>query len=102
MVQQILEFDNGNDSSATMGTGNEKEPEYDAGGSLDEKRNDIIRTASRDAETAESVDDVVGLKEQSPEERALVRKLDKRILPIACLMYLFACEFKALTLSMFT
>jgi hypothetical protein len=27
------------------------------------------------------------------EERRLVRKLDTRILPIACLMYLFACEY---------
>jgi hypothetical protein len=26
------------------------------------------------------------------EERRLVTKLDRRILPIACLMYLFACE----------
>ena len=25
------------------------------------------------------------------EERQLVRKLDRRILPIACLLYLFAC-----------
>ena len=30
---------------------------------------------------------------QSPEERRLVRKLDMRILPLACLMYLFACAF---------
>ena len=29
---------------------------------------------------------------QSPEEKKLVRKLDNRILPIACLLYLFACE----------
>jgi hypothetical protein len=28
----------------------------------------------------------------SEEERLLVRKLDRRILPIACLMYLFACQ----------
>jgi len=28
----------------------------------------------------------------SAEERRLVRKLDGRILPIACLMYLFACQ----------
>ena len=28
----------------------------------------------------------------SHEERLLVRKLDRRILPIACLMYLFACQ----------
>jgi len=28
----------------------------------------------------------------SLEERALVRKLDKRILPLTCLLYLFACS----------
>lgn len=28
----------------------------------------------------------------SPEERRLVRKLDSLILPIACILYLFACE----------
>ena len=28
---------------------------------------------------------------QTPEEKALVWKLDKRILPITCLLYLFAC-----------
>lgn len=28
----------------------------------------------------------------SVEERRLVRKLDRRILPITCLMYLFACQ----------
>jgi len=27
-------------------------------------------------------------------ERLLVRKLDQRILPILCLLYLFACEFQ--------
>jgi hypothetical protein len=30
--------------------------------------------------------------EKSPEERKLVRKLDVRILPITCLLYLFACR----------
>jgi len=29
----------------------------------------------------------------SVEERRLVRKLDRRILPITCLMYLFACQY---------
>jgi hypothetical protein len=74
---------------------NEKTPDppsYDAPGSLDEKRNETIRAASHDTENAESVDGIDDVKEQSYEERALVRKLDKRILPIACLMYLFACE----------
>ena len=36
----------------------------------------------------ESVESVVN----SLEERALVRKLDKRILPLTCLLYLFACS----------
>lgn len=35
---------------------------------------------------------VESLPEPSPEERRLVRKLDKRILPVACILYLFACE----------
>lgn len=30
---------------------------------------------------------------KAEEERKLVRKIDGRILPIACLMYLFACQF---------
>lgn len=34
-------------------------------------------------------------EEELEEERKLVRKLDFRILPIACLLYLFACTFKA-------
>lgn len=32
-------------------------------------------------------------EETAAEERRLVRKLDGRILPIACLMYLCACAF---------
>ncbi len=39
----------------------------------------------------------------SVEERRLVRKLDRRILPITCLMYLFACQyFEHSTLAFFT
>ena len=30
---------------------------------------------------------------RAEEERRLVRKLDRRILPIICAMYFFACEF---------
>ena len=30
--------------------------------------------------------------ELTEEERILVRKFDKRILPLACLLYLFACN----------
>jgi hypothetical protein len=32
------------------------------------------------------------LIKKSVEEKGLVRKLDQRILPIICLLYLFACE----------
>ena len=32
------------------------------------------------------------LVEKSVKEKGLVRKLDQRILPIICLLYLFACE----------
>lgn len=31
--------------------------------------------------------------EDTQEEHDLVRKLDKRILPITCLLYLFACSY---------
>ncbi|TDL18778.1 MFS general substrate transporter [Rickenella mellea] len=48
----------------------------------DEKTSDIEKVEDVKANAAAFV--------QSPEERALVRKLDRRILPIACLMYLFA------------
>lgn len=43
---------------------------------------------------AESVS-VKGLDDRARalEEKKLVRKLDNRILPIACLLYLFACRF---------
>jgi hypothetical protein len=33
------------------------------------------------------------IDEVSPEERRLVRKLDSRIMPLACILYLFACEY---------
>ena len=39
---------------------------------------------------------------ESVEERRLVRKLDRRILPITCLMYLFACQCLAWERSMST
>ena len=37
----------------------------------------------------------------SVEERRLVRKLDRRILPITCLMYLFACQYLERSMSDF-
>lgn len=42
-----------------------------------------------------SVDDLLPL-DPDTEEKNLLRKLDKRILPITCLLYLFACELLAL------
>lgn len=38
----------------------------------------------------------VGELDTSEEERRLIWKLDKRILPILCLLYLFACEYRLL------
>ena len=35
------------------------------------------------------------------EERRLVRKLDRRILPITCLMYLFSCQYLRRSISAF-
>ena len=35
------------------------------------------------------------------EERRLVRKLDRRILPITCLMYMFSCQYLELSMSAF-
>lgn len=37
-------------------------------------------------------EEVLPSVEELEEEKRLVRKLDKRILPFACLLYLFACE----------
>ncbi|THH00323.1 hypothetical protein EW145_g7104 [Phellinidium pouzarii] len=50
----------------------------------DLKQDQDISATSGDADSRRST------LELSPEERRLVRKLDMRILPIACLMYLFA------------
>jgi hypothetical protein len=36
---------------------------------------------------------VINLSATPEEEKRLVRKLDRRILPILCLLYLFACGF---------
>jgi hypothetical protein len=43
-------------------------------------------------EEIEASSDAESLRNHT-EERQLVRKLDQRILPIACLLYLFACLF---------
>ena len=56
---------------------------------------------SDNGKTMASLEEKVGVNDEAPstvsytqeEERALVRKLDWRIMPIACIMYLFACEY---------
>ena len=62
---------------------------------LDEKRNAKYDEVAFDTPTVQppafSPEDP-GPGPVSEEERRLVRKLDRRILPIACLMYLFACQ----------
>jgi hypothetical protein len=50
---------------------------------LDEKCNDNLDLVIRGSAGTEDED----------EERRLIRKLDRRILPITCLMYLFACPY---------
>jgi hypothetical protein len=50
-----------------------------------------------DSEPVDGSDDqqkVPLTEEDLEEERKLVRKLDLRILPIACLLYLFACKLQ--------
>lgn len=47
---------------------------------------DTEKVDTRAVSVAESFTD------SSPEEQRLVRKLDTRILPIVCILYLFACE----------
>jgi len=44
------------------------------------------------ARSEESESDIRPFFEISTEEKRLVRKLDARILPIVCLLYLFACK----------
>lgn len=50
-----------------------------------EDKLDVEKVENRSVSQS-SVDEV------SPEERKLVRKLDSRIMPLACILYLFACE----------
>ena len=37
--------------------------------------------------------------EDTEEEKALVRKIDGRILPVICLVYLFACELSFIIIT---
>jgi hypothetical protein len=56
--------------------------------SFDEKHDPKADEAAHESVSAPSAQE----EQVSHEERLLVRKLDRRILPIACLMYLFACQ----------
>lgn len=59
----------------------------------DEKRSNSLEKRDVEQNDAYDQDDAsLVTAEQSPEERKLVARLDMRILPITCLMYLFACE----------
>jgi hypothetical protein len=50
---------------------------------------------------AQGVQPVGAVSETVVEERRLVRKLDRRILPITCLMYLFSCQYLERSMSAF-
>ena len=47
------------------------------------------------SESGDTVEEGANVFEEhsEEEEQQLVRKLDRRILPIACLLYLFACKY---------
>lgn len=53
-------------------------------GSHDSKHNEDVKIEIQESPPSP-------LLEGSAEEKALVRKLDKRIMPIACALYLFSC-----------
>lgn len=55
--------------------------------------------AKRDAPSVQSDAQREGEGPVSVDERRLVRKLDRRILPITCLMYLFACQYLERSMS---
>ena len=75
------------DGPATMSTADEKH--LDRADSLENEKAGRI-TELEEADTPrEPVAAAAG--ERSVEEKRLVRKLDMRIMPIACILYLFAC-----------
>jgi hypothetical protein len=57
---------------------------------LDNKDTVYADEKGRESQSDTEEQDVLP-KEKTPEETKLVRKLDARILPITCLLYLFAC-----------
>ncbi|EKM58060.1 uncharacterized protein PHACADRAFT_252046 [Phanerochaete carnosa HHB-10118-sp] len=66
----------------------ELEPLLDDPDAMADKRDSV--DDKLDAEKVESHSVGGGVEETSPEERKLVRKLDSRIMPILCILYLFA------------
>lgn len=59
---------------------------------LDEKPDVKLDEAALGPPSVQSDSDVLHEGSMSVEERRLLRKLDRRILPITCLLYLFACQ----------
>lgn len=57
----------------------------------EEKRSVVDEKGGKVAQVEDSIPPDVSVG-PSAEERRLVRKLDVRIMPIACILYLFACE----------
>ena len=54
----------------------------------------LTKDTAEDIEaSSESLRNNSSYSHTATEERQLVQKLDRRILPIACLLYLFACSF---------
>lgn len=51
----------------------------------------VVDVSSEEEQQAPTIPD----PQRLAEEKALVWKLDKRILPFACLLYLFACKYSA-------
>jgi hypothetical protein len=60
---------------------------------LDEKPDVKLDEAAFERPSVQSDSDVPREGPMSVEERRLLRKLDRRILPITCLLYLFACPY---------
>ncbi len=65
--------------------------------SIDEKLQiSVNESVPLECPTADDAD--AGLGSSPADERRLVRKVDMRIMPLICLLYLFACKFGFFTL----
>jgi len=59
----------------------------------DDKHSSVDEKHVEDTNNPEAVvQDAAFWESRAAEERRLVRKFDNRILPLACLLYLFACK----------